>query len=175
MARAGRRPEGAGDGSLVLLGAIFAVSKPCCGVHTMLKSPTKSQGQYVRVLQIRVTEDPLLTVRRSKRWKKHMVYILVANKSFKYESGQRSHVIYIGTTGKGGRRPATSAIDKASEAFYELRGVKEIKSTSRHARVGRRCELGNIWSPLYWRCSGRYILSFRYTTSERLHCQHGRH
>jgi hypothetical protein len=56
-----------------------------------------------------------------------MVYILVANKSFKYESGERSHIIYIGTTGKGGRRPATSAMDKASEAFYELRGVKEIK------------------------------------------------
>ena len=81
----------------------------------------------MRVLQIRVTEGPLLTVRRSKRWNKHMVYLLVANKSFKYDSGERSHIIYIGTTGKGGRRPATSAIDKASEAFGELRGVKEIK------------------------------------------------
>ena len=68
----------------------------------------------MRVLQIRVTEGPLLTVRRSKRWNKHMVYLLVANKSFKYDSGERSHIIYIGTTGKGGRRPATSAIDKAS-------------------------------------------------------------
>jgi hypothetical protein len=56
-----------------------------------------------------------------------MVYILVANKSFKYESDERSHIIYIGTTGKGGRRPATSAIDKANDAFYELRGVNEIK------------------------------------------------
>ncbi len=81
----------------------------------------------MRVLQIRVTKDPLLTVRRSRRWRKHMVYILVANKSFKYASGQRSNIIYIGTTGKGGRRPATSAMDKASEAFYELRGVKEIR------------------------------------------------
>ena len=81
----------------------------------------------MRALQIRVTEDPLLTVRSSKRWKKHMVYILAANRSFKYDSGERSHIIYIGTTGKGGRRPATSAIDKASEAFGELRGGKEIK------------------------------------------------
>ncbi|MGH9756455.1 MAG: hypothetical protein ACRD4M_01855 [Candidatus Acidiferrales bacterium] len=56
-----------------------------------------------------------------------MVYILVANKAFEYKSGRRSHVIYIGTTGKGGNRPATSAIEKASEAFNELRGVKEIK------------------------------------------------
>jgi hypothetical protein len=56
-----------------------------------------------------------------------MVYILVANKSFKHLSGKRSHIVYIGTTGKGGNRPATSAIEKASEAFSELHGVKEIK------------------------------------------------
>ena len=56
-----------------------------------------------------------------------MVYFLVANKSYKYKSGKKSHVIYIGTTGKGIQRPATSAVDKASEAFSELRGVKEIK------------------------------------------------
>jgi hypothetical protein len=81
----------------------------------------------MRSLPIRITRDPLLTVCRSKRWKKHMVYVLAANESFRYDSGQRSHIIYIGTTGRGGRRPATSAIDKASEAFSELRGVKEIK------------------------------------------------
>jgi hypothetical protein len=28
-----------------------------------------------------------------------MVYILGANVSFKYDSGARSHIIYIGTTG----------------------------------------------------------------------------
>src|ERR1700693_3512340 len=78
----------------------------------------------MRDLQIRVTEDPLLTVRRSRRWKKHLVHILAANVSFKYDSGARSHIVYIGTTGKGGRRPA---IDKASDAFYKLRGVKEIR------------------------------------------------
>jgi hypothetical protein len=56
-----------------------------------------------------------------------MVYILVANKSYEYDSGKRSHIIYIGTTGKGAGRPATSAVDKASEAFAELRGVKTIE------------------------------------------------
>jgi hypothetical protein len=81
----------------------------------------------MRALSIRVTKDSLLTIRRCKRWRKRMVYILVANRSFKYNSGSRSHIIYIGTTGKGGNRPATSAIQKASEAFNELRGVKEIK------------------------------------------------
>jgi hypothetical protein len=56
-----------------------------------------------------------------------MVYILVANKSYKYESGRRSRIIYIGTTGKGAVRPATSAVDKASQAFAELRGVRKIE------------------------------------------------
>ena len=55
-----------------------------------------------------------------------MVYILVANKAFKYKSGRKSYIIYIGTTGRGGRRPATSAIEKAAEAFADLRGVNEI-------------------------------------------------
>jgi hypothetical protein len=81
----------------------------------------------MRALSIRVTKDSLLTIRRSKRWKKRMVYILVANKSFKYDSGKRSRIIYIGTTGKGGSRPATSAIEKASDAFSQLHGVNEIK------------------------------------------------
>ena len=81
----------------------------------------------MRSLRVRCTKDPLLSVRRSKRWKKRMVYILVANKSYKYASGKRSRIIYIGTTGKGARRPATSAIDKANAAFGELRGVKEIR------------------------------------------------
>ena len=56
-----------------------------------------------------------------------MVYILAANKSYKYNSGERSHIIYIGATGKGAHRPATSAVDKASEAFRDLRGVREIR------------------------------------------------
>jgi hypothetical protein len=81
----------------------------------------------MRTLKVRCTKNSVLTVQRSSRWKRRMVYILVANKSYKYKSGRRSHVIYIGTTGEGARRPATSAVDKASEAFNDLRGVKEIK------------------------------------------------
>jgi hypothetical protein len=81
----------------------------------------------MRALSVKCTKNSLLTVLRSSRWKRRMVYILVANKSYKYKSSKRSHVIYIGTTGKGIHRPATSAVDKASEAFSELHGVKEIK------------------------------------------------
>lgn len=81
----------------------------------------------MRSLNIRYSKTPLLTVRRSSRWKRRMVYILLADKTHRYLSGKRSRIIYIGTTGKGARRPATSAVDKASEAFSELHGVKEIE------------------------------------------------
>ena len=97
----------------------------------------------MRALSIRVTKDSLLTIRRCRRWKKRMVYILVANKSFKYKSGRKSTIIYIGTTGKGGNRPATSAIEKASDAFNELHGVKEIKvhiATSKSRKAVRTWE-----------------------------------
>jgi hypothetical protein len=79
------------------------------------------------VLRVKCSKEPLLTVNRSKQTSgtKRMVYILVAKKPLKYENG-KSRIIYIGTTGKGTRRPATSAVDKASEAFGELHGVREI-------------------------------------------------
>jgi hypothetical protein len=81
----------------------------------------------MRALRVKCTKKSLLAVLRTSRWQKRMVYILVANKSAKYKNGKRSHIIYIGTTGKGAGRPATSAVDKASQAFSELHGVKEIK------------------------------------------------
>jgi hypothetical protein len=57
-----------------------------------------------------------------------MVYVLVADRSFKYLSGRRTRIIYIGTTGKGAARPATSAVNKASEAFTNIRGVRRIEA-----------------------------------------------
>lgn len=54
-----------------------------------------------------------------------MVYILAANKPHKYRNG-RSQILYIGTTKRGADRPAASAVNKASAAFYKLRGVKTI-------------------------------------------------
>ncbi|PYU89575.1 MAG: hypothetical protein DMG25_18665 [Acidobacteria bacterium] len=74
-----------------------------------------------------------------------MVYILVANKSYAYNSGERSHIIYIGTTGKGARRPATSAVDKASEAFGELHGVRE---TNVHIATCRGVQAMKTWERL---------------------------
>jgi hypothetical protein len=57
-----------------------------------------------------------------------MVYILLAgNKYYKYRSGRRSNIIYIGTTGMGAGRPAASAVNKASQVFYKLHGVRTIE------------------------------------------------
>ena len=81
----------------------------------------------MRTLRIKCSKNPFLTVERSKQKLRRMVYILVANKYYRYPKNKRkSRIIYIGTTGKGARRPAASAVDKASEAF-RLRGVKKIE------------------------------------------------
>src|SRR5438309_8270671 len=79
-------------------------------------------------LRVKCSKTPLLTVKRSKQLKgKRLVYLLLANKPYKLLNGnRRSRIIYIGTTGHGAGRPATSAVNKASEAF-ELRGVRAIE------------------------------------------------
>ena len=110
-------------------------------------------------LRVKCSKDALLTVKRSKQWSrtKRMVYILTAKKPLKYPNG-RSRIIYIGTTGKGTRRPATSAVDKASEAFGELRGVKEIEAfivTSGRRKAVRTWE--HLESSLLAIFIGRYL------------------
>lgn len=80
----------------------------------------------MRRLKAKCSPMSLLTLTRSRQWdKKRMVYILLAGKKYyKYRSGRRSNIIYIGTTGKGAGRPAASAVNKASQVFYKLHGVK---------------------------------------------------
>src|SRR6266852_5206668 len=77
-------------------------------------------------LKIRASKTSLLTMMRSPQWTDRMVYILAANKYLKYKNG-RSRILYIGTTKKGAGRPAASAVNKASEVFYKLHGVKTIE------------------------------------------------
>lgn len=77
-------------------------------------------------LKVKCSKSSLLTVTRSSQWNDKMVYILVANKYFDYPNG-RSRIIYIGTTKKGAGRPASSAVNKASQVFGKLRGVKTIE------------------------------------------------
>jgi hypothetical protein len=83
----------------------------------------------MRRLTAKCSPVSLLTLTRSRQWdRKRMVYILLSgNKYYKYRSGRRSNIIYIGTTGKGAGRPAASAVNKASQVFYKLHGVKTIE------------------------------------------------
>jgi hypothetical protein len=80
----------------------------------------------MRKLTIRSPKKSLLTLARSHQWTDNLVYILAANKYLKYRNG-RSRILYIGTTKKGAGRPAASAVNKASEVFYNLHGVKTIE------------------------------------------------
>ena len=96
-------------------------------------------------LRVKCSKKPLLTVTRSSQWSNRMVYILVANKLHNYKN-RRSRIVYIGTTGKGAQRPATSAVAKASQAFYKLHGVKEIGVHIVTAKVENMCKRGNIWN-----------------------------
>ena len=81
----------------------------------------------VRKLKIKSSETSLLTITRSPQWDDKMVYILTCpNRYFRYRNG-RSRILYIGTTKKGAGRPAASAVNKASQAFGNLHGVKTIE------------------------------------------------
>jgi hypothetical protein len=95
-------------------------------------------------LRIKCSKTPLLTVVRSKQWNKKMVYILLSNRQHKYRNG-KSRIVYIGTTKKGAGRPATSAVDKASEAFAKLHGVKRIDA---HIVTCKRRKAMKTWEHL---------------------------
>ncbi len=93
--------------------------------NKMMRKEGRARSPKARKLKVRTPKQALLTLIRSRQWTDKMVYILVANKSYKYKNG-RSRILYIGTTKKGADRPAASAVNKASEAFYNLHGVKTI-------------------------------------------------
>jgi hypothetical protein len=93
--------------------------------NKMMRRAGKPPKPHARILKVRTPKQALLTLTRSRQWTDKMVYILAANKFHKYRNG-RSRILYIGTTKKGADRPAASAVNKASEAFYKLRGVKTI-------------------------------------------------
>lgn len=97
-----------------------------CPVQFHLISAKLLVMRRKKALRVRVSPESALTVDRSRMWKKRLVYVLVANRRFKYPSGRRTYVLYIGTTGKGARRPAASAVEKAMAIFGDVRGVKQI-------------------------------------------------
>jgi len=121
-----RAQDAPGQYKHLLLAAAPPPSRGCQQEPVRATIPVNVRLRIMHSLRVRCTKDALLTVQRSSRWKRRMAYILVANRSYKYRSGKRSRIIYIGTTGEGANRPATSAVDKAGEAFSDLHGVKQI-------------------------------------------------
>jgi len=100
------------------------------GILSAVTFPRKVRPK-MRKLKIRSSKTALLTLTRSPRWSNKMVYILTANKHQRYRGTDsktvgRSKIIYIGTTKTGAGRPAASAVNKASEVFYHLHGVRTI-------------------------------------------------
>jgi hypothetical protein len=66
-----------------------------------------------------------ITITDNRLWQKRMVYVVRASKKIRYPGG-RSRIVYIGETGKGKKRPASSAISKAERVFKKLRGMRFV-------------------------------------------------
>jgi hypothetical protein len=97
----------------------------------MMGKTDESPSPRMRKLKIRSPKTALLTLTRSHHSTAKMVYILAANKHLPYKDRDsktvgRSRILYIGTTKKGWGRPAASALNKATEVFYHLPGVRTI-------------------------------------------------
>ena len=80
----------------------------------------------MRKLNVKYKPQSVMDLKRSRQWSRRMVYVIRADRRLHYPN-RRSHVIYIGTTKRGAGRPASSAADKAFEAFEDLRGVKRVE------------------------------------------------
>jgi hypothetical protein len=78
-----------------------------------------------RRARVNVFLDPVLSISRRAFQQEKIVYILLANKRFKYSYGRRSPIIYVGTSKKGAARIGQSIIDKGAQAL-ESHGVKRI-------------------------------------------------
>ncbi len=78
-------------------------------------------------LRVKLKATPVLEVHRASQGNQKLVYVLLANKTLRYEHGTRSRVAYIGTTKNGLSRIASSAAVKA-EQILSLHGVRTIEA-----------------------------------------------
>ncbi len=79
----------------------------------------------VRRLNLSLKAQHALEVTRIAVGNQKLVYVLIANKKFRYPHGRRSTIAYIGTTKKGVARVAGSAAERAQE-ILSLHGVKKV-------------------------------------------------
>lgn len=76
-------------------------------------------------LTIQMPKQSALTITRSAVKADRLVYLAVANKKLKYKHGS-SRIAYIGTTGAGASRIASSAAKRATQ-LLALHGVMELE------------------------------------------------
>lgn len=89
--------------------------------------PNKIGGVYLlmpRRRTIKISKNPVITIRRHKSGKNKLVYIALANKPYRYPHA-RSRIVYIGTTSVGVKRVAASAASKAKKLLGN-HGVKSL-------------------------------------------------
>jgi hypothetical protein len=78
-----------------------------------------------RKLPVKFGRDPALTINRTAFRNDKLVYVARANKKLLYPWG-RSRIAYIGTTKKGARRIASSAVWKGEDLLYQF-GIKHLE------------------------------------------------
>jgi len=75
-------------------------------------------------LLIKYRKEPAITINRVALKDDKLVYIARANKKIRYPWA-RSRIAYIGTTKKGARRIASSAVNKGETLLYEY-GIRRL-------------------------------------------------
>ena len=94
--------------------------------------------------------DPILSIEITATRVKRLVYLLVANRPMRY-GRDYSRIVYIGTTGHGVRRIASSASRHIVEAGEQLKGIRRLDAYVVWAKVkgGRQTRRGmNFWAVL---------------------------
>ena len=78
-----------------------------------------------RKLSIKFKSQPSLVINRTAFKDDKLVYIIRANRKLRYRFGN-SRIGYIGTTRKGARRIASSAVGKGEDLLYRY-GIKHLE------------------------------------------------
>lgn len=77
-------------------------------------------------LTIKSPKLPAVTITREAVKSDKLVYFAVANRALSYPNGEKSRIVYIGTTQNGAHRMAASAAIKALD-MLGLHGVKQLE------------------------------------------------
>jgi hypothetical protein len=99
--------------------------------------------------------DPVLSVHIAATKTKRLVYLLVAHKPIRYGK-YRSRIVYVGTTGRGVSRIASSASSRIVQAVDEIRGLQRLDAYVVWARSkrGQQTKQGTH----FWKILERAIL-----------------